>query len=168
MTTLSPVARIVSLNHRSTARLLAGAILCAFVLVGTSTLAGAAQSRASSAKISAHLTKKSFTKAQVKKVKLIYKFSSTSKSFAYQLTFKKGSKWRTVKSVKRKGHFRGSHTMTVKKVFAGKPVKLGRYRLKLSADGGSKLLSFKVVKAPTPTGSKPANTALPTISGTTT
>ncbi len=163
MTTLSPVARIVSLNHRSTARLLAGAILCAFVLVGTSTLAGAAQSKASGAKISAHLTKKSFTKAQVKKVKLVYKFSATSKSFAYKLSFKKGSKWLKVKSVKRKGHFRGSHTMTVKKVFAGKPVKLGRYRLKLSADGGSKRLSFKVVK-----GRKPASTALPTISGTTT
>ena len=163
MTTLSPVARIVSLNHRSKARLLAGTILCAFVLVGTSTLAGAAQSKASAAKISAHLTKKSFTKAQVKKVKLIYKFSARSKSFSYKLSFKKGSKWRTVKSVKKKGTFKGSHTMTVKKVFAGKPVKLGRYRLKLSADGGSKRLSFKVVK-----GSKPANTALPTISGTTT
>ena len=63
--------------------------------------------------------------------------------------------------------------MTVKKVFAGKPVKVGRYRLKLSADGGSKLLSFKIVTAAKPatkpsSGSKPANTALPTISGTTT
>ena len=163
MAPLSSVARIVPLSRRSTVRLLAGAILCALVLVGTSTLAGAASSKASGAKISAHLSKKSFTKAQVKKVKLIYKFSAPSKSFAYRLSFKKGSKWLKVKSVKRKGTFKGSHTMTVKKVFAGKPVKVGRYRLRLSADGGSKLLSFKVVK-----GRKPANTALPTISGTTT
>jgi len=160
---LSPVTRIVSLSQRSTARLLASAVLCALVLVGTSTLAGAAQSRASSAKISAHLTKKSFTKAQAKKVKLIYKFSSTSKSFAYRLTFKKGSKWLRVKSVKKTGSFKGSHKMTVKKVFAGKAIRVGKYRLKLSADGGSKLLRFRVVK-----GSRPASTALPTISGTTT
>ena len=37
--------------------------------------------------------------------------------------------------------------MTIKKVFAGKSVKVGSYKLKLSADGGSKTLSFKVTKA---------------------
>ena len=183
MAPLSSVARIVPLSRRSTVRLLAGAILCALVLVGTSTLAGAASSKASGAKISAHLSKKSFTKAQVKKVKLIYKFSAPSKSFAYRLTFRKGSKWLVVKSVKKSGSFKGSHKMTVKKVFASKPIKVGSYRLKLSADGGSKLLSFKVVKASsggstgggstggggtTPTGSAPTNSSLPTISGTTT
>jgi hypothetical protein len=85
--------------------------------------------------------------------------------------------------------------MTVKKLFARTPVKVGSYRLKLSADGGSKLLGFKVVTSAsppstppgsgptgngstgggstgggdtTPTGSAPTNTALPIISGTTT
>jgi len=43
--------------------------------------------------------------------------------------------------------------MTVKKIFAGKTVEVGSYRLKLSADGGSKLLSFKVVGGTTAGGS---------------
>jgi len=89
MATLSPVARIVSLSQRSPVRLLAGAILCAFVLVSTPTLAGAASSKASGAGIAAHLTKASFTKEQVKKVK--------------------------VESVKKKGTFRGSHKIKAKK-----------------------------------------------------
>ena len=63
------------------------------------------------------------------------------------LALKKGSKWQTVKSVKKKGAFKGSKSMTIKKVFAGKPIEVGGHQLKLSADGGSKLLSFKVVKA---------------------
>jgi hypothetical protein len=123
--------------------------------------AGAASSKASAAKISAHLTKTSFTSSQASSVKLLYKFSAPSKHFSYLLTFKKGSKWQTVKSVKKKGTFKGSKSMTVKKVFSGKPVKVGSYRLKLSADGGSKQLSFKAA----PTGSAPANTDLPAISG---
>jgi hypothetical protein len=174
VTRLSPVARIVPLSRRSTVRLVAGAVLCALALVCTSTLAGAASSsKSSGAKISAHLTKKSFTKAEAKKVKLIYKFSSTSKSFSYLLSFKKGSKWQAVKSVKKAGSFSGSKSMTVKQVFSGKPIKVGKYQLKLSADGGSKQLGFKVVASATPatnpsTESKPANTALPTVSGTTT
>jgi hypothetical protein len=142
--------------------------LCALALVATSTLAGAASSKVSAARISAHLTKRSFTSAQAKNVKLIYKLSAPSKSFSYRLTFKKGAKWQNVKRVKKTGNFSGTKSMTVKKVFAKKPVKVGSYRLKLSADGGSTRLSFKVVNAKSiPTVSKPANTGLPTISGTT-
>ncbi|MGA9761947.1 MAG: hypothetical protein WBQ14_05950 [Gaiellaceae bacterium] len=122
------------------------------------------------------MTKKSFTKAQAGSVKLVYKFSATSKSFGYLLSFKKGSKWQTVKSVKKKGTFKGSKSMTAKKLFAGKAIKAGSHRLKLSADGGSKTLSFKVVTAAAPapvapvikTGNKPANTVLPIILGATT
>lgn len=134
--------------------------ICALALVDTGGLAGAASSKASSARISAHLTKTSFKSSQAGAVKLIYSFSATSKSFGYLLTFKKGPKWRTVKSVKKKGTFKGSKSMTVRKVFAGKPVKVGRYRLELSADGGRKLLSFKV-------GNKPTNTSRPIILGAT-
>ncbi len=158
---------ITPLGRRAAARLIATSALCALALVATSTLAGAASSKAPSATISAHLTKTSFTSAQVKKIKLIYKFSVPSKSFSCLLTRKKGSKWQTIKSVNKSGTFRGTKSMTVKKVFAKKPVKVGSYRLKLSADGGSKRLSFKV-KPTAPILSKPANTAPPTISGATT
>lgn len=121
--------------------------ICALALVGSCGLAGATSSKDSAARISAHLTKTSFKSAQAGSVKLIYKFSKPSKSFSYLLTFKKGSKWQKVKSVKKTGTFKGSKSMTVKKVFAGKSVKVGYYRLKLTSDGGSKLLSFKVVSA---------------------
>ena len=104
---------------------------CLFVLLSVGTAAAAPSSHlttTSGAKISDHFTKTRFTPAQAGKVKFIYKFSAPSKSFGYLLTFKKGSKWLKVKSVKKKVYFRGSHTMTVKKVFAGKPVKVGSYR----------------------------------------
>ncbi len=171
MARLSPVVRIVPLSRRSTVCLVAGAVFCALILGCTSSLAGAAASKASSATISARLAKKSFTKAEANKVKLVYKFSATSKSFGYLLSFKKGSKWQTVKSVKKAGSFKGSYSMTVKKLFAGKAIKAGSHRLKLSADGGSKTLSFKVVTAASPvstTGNKPASTVLPIILGATT
>jgi hypothetical protein len=44
------------------------------------------------------------------------------------------------------GSFTGAHSMTVTKLFAGRPVKVGKYRLKLSADAGSRLLVFQVTK----------------------
>ena len=132
--------------------------LLVLLLVGA---ASAAPSKASAGKISAHLTKTSFKSSQAGSVKLIYKFSATSKSFAYKLTIKKGSKWLKVKSVKKTGSFKGSKSMTVKKVFAGKSVKVGSYRLKLSADGGSKTLGFKIAVV----GRRPIPWASPAISG---
>ncbi|MGD0167885.1 MAG: collagen-like protein, partial [Gaiellaceae bacterium] len=126
--------------------------LLALLLTGAAAASSShlATTGASGAKISAHLTKASFTSSQAGQVKLIYKFSKPSKSFSYLLTFKKGPKWQTVKSVKKSGTFKGSKSMTAKKVFAGKSIKVGSNRLKLSADGGSGVLSFKVIKAKTP------------------
>jgi hypothetical protein len=49
-----------------------------------------------------------------------------------------------VKSVKKTGFYKAKYTLTVKKLFAGKPVKRGAYRLELSADKNSKTLKFKV------------------------
>ena len=162
------LARRASFSWRAMVHLRLG-VICVVVLVGTSTLAGAASS-ASAAKFSARLTKSSFTSAQASSVKLVCTFPKKSGSFSYLLTFKKGKKWQTVKAVKKVSYRKGSHTMTVKKVFAGKAVRLGSYRLKVSAGSASKLLRFTVVKAkpvpPPPTGSAPANTSLPTISGT--
>ncbi len=91
---------------------------------------------------SAKLSKKSFTAAQAKTVKLTVKFSPKSKKFNYLLQIKKG-KWVKVKAVNRSGSFT-TKTMTVKSIFAGKAVLKGAYRLKLSADANSRTLSFKV------------------------
>jgi hypothetical protein len=123
---------------------------CLFVLLSVGAAAAPSNhlTTASGAKISAHLTSSIFTSSQAGSVKLIYKFSKPSKHFSYLLSFKQGSKWQTVKSVKKKGTFKGSKSMTVKTLFAGKPVRVGSYRLKLSVDKGRKLLGFRVVTAP--------------------
>ena len=71
------------------------------------------------------------------------KFSPKSKVFRYVLSLKKGKKWALVKSAKKTGSFK-TYTLTVKKLFAGKKIKQGKHRLKLSADRNSKTLRFKV------------------------
>lgn len=159
-------------------RLLLSALAFVLVLAGTSGIAFAVSERTSGSAISARLSKKSFTASKARSVKLTCKFSKKSGSFSYLLTLKKGSKWQTVKSVKKKSYSKGAYKTTVKKVFGGKSVKLGSYRLKLSTVGGSKLLTFKVVKSAkpatspddtpndTPGGDAPVNLSLPTISGT--
>jgi hypothetical protein len=93
---------------------------------------------------SAHLTKTSFKRSQAAKVMLLYSFSPQSKHFSYLLSLKKKATWLTVQSVAKTGSFNGSYTITVKKLFAGKAIKAGSYRLKLSADKNSKQLAFRV------------------------
>lgn len=92
---------------------------------------------------SAGLSKPTFTRSQARKVKLTVKFSPASAKFNYVLSFKKGSKWLKVRAVKKTGNF-SKRTMTVKSLFGGKAVKLGRYRVKLTADANSKTRTFKV------------------------
>jgi hypothetical protein len=93
--------------------------------------------------VSAKLSKKSFPSSQAGKVKLSCKFAPKSKTFRWVLSIKKGKKWTVWKSVKKTGSFK-TYTLTVKKLFAGKSIKRGSYRLKLSADKNSKTLTFKV------------------------
>ncbi len=112
------------------------AFLCLLTILASSTLSGAA-SGGTSGSFSARLTKTSFTSAQTSSVKLVCKFKKKSGSFSYALTLKKGKKWQTVKRVKKVSYRKGSYTTTVKKVFAGKAVKLGSYRLKVSAGKSS-------------------------------
>jgi hypothetical protein len=94
--------------------------------------------------VSAKLSKKSFPISQAKKVKLTCTFSPKSKVFKYVLSIKKGKKWTSVKSVGKTGFYKVKYAWTVKELFAGKPVKHGTYRLKLSADTNSKTLGFRV------------------------
>lgn len=94
----------------------------------------------------AHLTKTSFTGSQAKSVKLIYNYSTPTKRFFYLLTFKKGARWQTVKTISKRGDFRGSNAVTVSKLFAGKPLNVGNYRLTISCTYASKLVSFRITK----------------------
>ena len=91
----------------------------------------------------ARLSKTRFARSQAAKVKLTCIFSPKSKLFAYVLSIKKGKKWTVVKRAKKTGFF-SEYTLTAKQIFAGKSIKTGQYRLKLSAAANSKLLAFRV------------------------
>ncbi len=119
--------------------------VCALLLAYASTFAGAASSATSPRKFSASLTLTSFVASQTRSVKLIYKFPTPSKSFSYRLSLKKGSAWLPVKSARKKGNFKTRTKISVGKLFAGKKIKVGFYRLRVSSVGASKLLSFRIV-----------------------
>ena len=125
--------------------------------------ASSAGSVTASARISAHLTKTSFAAADAATVKLIYKFSSKSVRFAYVLSRQQGAKWLKVRAISKRGSFRGSHTMTVKQLFGSSAVKVGRYRVKLSADANSATRSFTVIKPPS--GNNPPSGAVVPVAG---
>ena len=119
--------------------------VCALLLACASTFADAASSATPSKKFSASLTWTTFVASQTRSVKLIYKFPKPSKSFSYRLSVKRGSAWLPVASVAKKGSFSGRKKMSVSKLFAGRTIKVGYYRLQLSCPGVRKLLSFRIV-----------------------
>ncbi|MGD0167861.1 MAG: hypothetical protein ABSC51_11355, partial [Gaiellaceae bacterium] len=96
-------------------------------------------------KIFARLSKKSFTRSQAGKVRLVYRFSPRSKSFHYVLVRIDGASWRTVRNVTHSGDFKGLHSMPIKALFAKKPIANGRYRLIVSADRNRELLPFEII-----------------------
>lgn len=110
------------------------------------TVVSSSASAAGSGRVTAHLTKTSFTSAQAGNVKLVYAFSPASTRFGYLLSLKNGAKWVTVRSVNKTGSFKGSYTMTVKQLFGSNAVKIGQYRVKVSADTNNVTRSFTVVK----------------------
>lgn len=135
-------------------RLLSSRFRVATVLVVVLALSSTGASLASTSGkgriVSAHLTKTSLTSAKARKVKLVYKVSPTSKSISYLLTKKSGTKWVKVRRTSKKGAFKGSYSVTVKKLFGPKAVKVGQYRVRVSADRNSLTRKFKVVKAAVP------------------
>jgi len=120
---------------------------------------------------SGNLTKKSFTLAQAKSIKLTYAFSKPSKSFAYQLKVKRGSKWQLVRGAKtikktKRLYLTGVRTASLKSLFGTKAIKLGSYRLKISSAYSSRLLNFKVIKAAKPAVSAGGSTGSGSGTGT--
>lgn len=117
----------------------------ALLLAFTSTRAGAASSATSAGKFSASLTFNSFVASQSRAVKLINKFPAPSKSYSYKLSYKRGSAWLLVKSARKKGNFKSQAKISVSKLFAGRKIKVGFYRLQVSSAGAYKLLKFQIV-----------------------
>jgi len=107
------------------------------------TLIGVGRAAVTGKLVSAKLSKKSFPIAQAGKITLNCKFSPKSKIFRYVLALKTGKKWAVVKRVNKTGSFK-TYKASVKKLFAGKRIKAGSYRLNLTADTNSKSLRFKI------------------------
>lgn len=103
--------------------------------------------------IAAELDSESLTAAQAKKVKLYYGLSRSSKTFTYRLERgtstewpRSSTKWSKVRSVERKGNLKGLHTLTVRKLFGAKTIRVGHYRLRLSAGKNNVALRFKIIE----------------------
>jgi hypothetical protein len=138
-------------------RLVAASLLLAGALALTSSgriPSGAGAQAEARAKIRAHLTATRFGPGEARRVKLVYSFTKPSKRFSYRLFVKKGSKWKKLRAVSRRGQFKGSHKRAVKKIFGSKPVKIGSYRLVLRADANKVTRKFRIVKVTHP--KKPA------------
>jgi hypothetical protein len=131
-------------------RLAATLVLGAALVFSLGIASSGASAKAGGKVASASLSSTSFTAAQAKTVKLAYKISPKSKHFADLLSLKQGTKWVKVRSVNKKGSFKGSYKTTVKALFGSKPVSVGQYRVKLSADSNSLSRKFSVTKASTP------------------
>ena len=116
---------------------------CAVLLAFTATLARAASGK-TSAELSARLTVTEFVASQAKSTKLIYKLPTSSKSFVYRLSVKRGSNWLSVNSARKTGSFASSMRMSIGALFGGKTVKVGAYRIQLSCAGVEKSLTFRI------------------------
>ncbi len=93
--------------------------------------------------VSCRLSRKSFKRSRAAKVKLTCAFNPKSRLFDYALSIKRGARWAAVTSGRKTGSF-ATCTLTVKQLFARKPVKRGVYRLRLSAEASSRTLGFAV------------------------
>ena len=122
----------------------AGVAIVVLVASTGAVMGSTSPASAASAKVSAHLTQTSFTKAEASQVELAYEFSATSRHFGYRLSRKSASKWVTVRNVSKKGKFKGAHTRTVKRLFGSKPISAGRYRVRVTADANAVTLKFAV------------------------
>jgi alpha-tubulin suppressor-like RCC1 family protein len=119
-------------------------------LVVLLTTAGAALSSQTDYRLSVSLSKKSFTASEAARVKLTYKFSKRSKRFSSKLSFKKGTKWQLVRSVNKRGSFKGRHKTTIKKLFGTTKIRVGSYKLELFCDYGKRAVRFRVVRVAIP------------------
>lgn len=108
--------------------------------------------------IGAYLTSASLTAIQARKVELGYGFSRRSKSFSLLLSRRTSSKWAKVRLVSHRGSFSGSHIESMHTLFGMNVIRVGQYRLRLSADGNHVTLPFEII-ATTPLAKVTAVTA---------
>ncbi len=125
----------------------AGVVVLALITGTMTVIAPSMSATAAGARVSAHLTQTSFTAAEASQVKLVYTFSARSHRFGYVLARRSASKWVQVRSVSKRGRFRGAHSMRVGRLFGTTPISEGRYRVTVSADANKVPLRFTVTAA---------------------
>jgi len=114
--------------------------------------AAAAQKAAGLGKLTANLTATRLAPVQASEARLSFRFLRPSTRFSYLLERRQGGRWIPLRSVKRKGHFKGAHVSTVKQLFGRKAVRVGSYRLRLHSDRSSVSLRFSIFAAEPVTG----------------
>ena len=104
-----------------------------------------------SGRVSAHLTKTTFTAAQAAGVKLVYKVTRTS-TLTCVLSRRQGTTWLKLRSVSQRVPARSTRSLTVKQLFGGKTIAAAAYRVKVSTRTNGVTLRFTVTQ-PSPGGS---------------
>jgi len=139
----------IGIRRCTSAGLLLVGALALLLVGGPSRVVGAASGSSlavGGGAVSGHLTSKSFSGSRAGSVRLVYSFSTASARFSYRLSKRVGKRWQLVRAANKAGSFAGTHTISVRALFAPKPVRVGSYRLLISGDHGSKLLGFSVVE----------------------
>ena len=106
-------------------------------------LAGAEAGATSAAKVSARITRTSFYASQAGSVRVIYTLANAHTRFSERLLVKRGTGWRTLARA-RLSWTQGTHTVSVKALFAGRPVRVGSYQARFRADGTQASVAFRV------------------------
>ncbi len=105
-----------------------------------------AEKLSQAARVSARLTGEIVPRPRAGAIKLVYTFTKPSTRFDYVLERRQGKRWGTLRSVHMTGRFRGSHSVTIKELFGRKPLRVGKYRLQISAEAGGRVLEFSIVR----------------------
>jgi subtilisin family serine protease len=92
----------------------------------------------------ARLSRDLFDRSQAQKVYVDLRFEHASGRLELVLSRKKEGRWKLIRRVDEVGDFKGSYTLSLSRLFAGKPMKAGAYRLRLRADENSKELAFRI------------------------
>lgn len=135
------------------------ALLSAALLLSLLGPAPAGASATRSGRVSAHLTKTTFTAAQAARVKLVYKVTRTSTRVTCVLSRRRGTRWLKLRSVSRRVPARSTRSLTVKQLFGGKAIAAARYRVKVSTRANGVTLRFTVTR-PSPRAGSWRSTSL--------
>jgi alpha-tubulin suppressor-like RCC1 family protein len=84
---------------------------------------------------------------QARQVVLRYRLSRPTGRVLIRLDRKHGSRWAKIRRVRTTGRFKGTRSVTMKRLFARKELRVGSYRVRLSTEKRRASLRFSIFKA---------------------